>query len=186
MKSGSGGYKLMLVLVDRREQLPYFYDKIGHPNFPDLQIDFATLQTGDYSVQGFESPDKSFSVAVERKSKSDLFGSLGQNRPRFENEFTRLSAFTYAALVIEADFQDILFNPPPTSQMNPKSVFRSLLAWSQRFNVHVFPCPNRSFAEKCTFLILHRFYLDHTEGGKLYKPINNNQPCNHHLQQPSS
>lgn len=148
------------ILIDSREQLPFFLDRIGDPNFPGLQIEFLGLQTGDYSLEGMSDPSCLHSVVVERKSISDLFQSTGKGRARFEREYARMSKFDHAALIVEADLKTVFNNPPPLSQMLPKSVFRSILAWSQRYGVHPWFCPNRQFAEKTTFLLLQRFWLD--------------------------
>lgn len=157
---------MCVILIDKREQRPFFYDKEGSQKFPDLKYEWATLKTGDYSVKGMSCPGENKpSIAIERKELSDLFSSTGNGRERFEKEFKRLSDFDYAALVIESDFTAIFKNPPPLSQMKPKSVFRTIIAWGQRFGVHCFPCPSRSFAEKTTFLLLTRFWKDNQPGG---------------------
>lgn len=148
------------IIIDTREQRPFFIDKVGDPNFPDLQYEWKTLKSGDYSILGMNTPDCAKSIAIERKSLVDLFGSMGRGRERLEAEFRRMMLFSYAALIIENDYRDIIKNPPPASMMSPKSVFRSIIAFSQRYNLHIFPCPNRQFAEKTTFLILRRFWDD--------------------------
>lgn len=159
----------MIVLIDTREQKPVLFDKVGNQNFPGLNaVEFATLTTGDYSVKGYEYSISDESITIERKSLSDLFGSTGRGRDRLEQEFIRMSQFTHASFVIEADLRTIFQTPPQTSQMNPKAVFRTLIAFSQRHNVCVWPCPTRSFAEKCIYILLHRFWSDRQPGGKLY------------------
>ena len=148
------------VVIDNREQKPMLYDKVGDPNFPGLKIKFDTLKSGDYSISGMSTPDCEHSVTVERKSLSDLFSSVGRGRARLIAEFKRMQKFDYAALVIEEDYRAMFKNPPAASSMNPKSVFRSILAFSVRYNLHVFACPNRIFAERCTYLLLRRFWDD--------------------------
>jgi len=57
----------MKVVIDTREQLPYeFEDSITR-----------TLQTGDYSIFGYEDQ-----VTVERKTKADAYGTIGRGRTR--------------------------------------------------------------------------------------------------------
>jgi ERCC4-type nuclease len=151
------------VLVDRREQRPF--------SFTGLRADArqgrrpilvtvvpATLGAGDYSLSagGLDCGDR---VAVERKSLADLYGTLGQRRECFEQELARLQRLDFAAVVVEADWVAILKAPPARSQLNPKTVYRSILAWMQRFQrVHWVLGPNRQFAEVTTFRILERFY----------------------------
>ena len=77
-----------------------------------------------------------------------------------------MTKFDHAEIVIEADLKTIIKNPPELSNMNPKSVYRTLLAFSQRYNVKVWPCPNRAFAEKHIYLSLKRFFDDRQINGK--------------------
>ncbi len=163
MTSKSSDFK---IIIDHREKRPFFIDKAGCKDFPDLQIEWNHLATGDYSIQGMHSPECDYSIAVERKSLPDLFMSVGRNRERLIAEFERMAMFDFAALVIEGDFYSIFKKPPPESAMSPKAVFRSLLAFSQRYNLHIYPCPNRQFAEKTTYLILQRFWNDKNNSGK--------------------
>lgn len=157
----------VIVIVDNREQRPVLFDKAGDSAFPDMQITWGHLPTGDYSITGMDSPSCTHSICIERKSLSDLFGSTGRGRERFKREYERMAEFDYAALVIEADFRAIFQSPPPASMMHPKSVFRTIIAWCQRYNVHCFPCPDRIFAEKTIYLILKRFWDDRQLNGKM-------------------
>jgi hypothetical protein len=101
-------------------------------------------------------------VCIERKSLADAFGTFGRDRERFEAELDRMARMRYAAVVIEADLNAIRWRPPTFSRLAPKTVFRSMLAWEQRFGVHFWAVPNRAWAEKWTYLILERFWRDAT------------------------
>ena len=138
------------IIVDTRENLSYSFANIK----PKPKLVYQGLKTGDYSLVGFEDSG----ITIERKEKSDLFGSVGGGRKRFQNEFRRLSKFEYAALVIECSLGDIFLKPPQHSQMKPKIVLRTLLSWSIRYNVHIWACPDRNFAERLTYLLLKRWY----------------------------
>ncbi len=165
-----GGYEQMvnfMVLIDRREQRPVLFVKEGDPRFPDLLIEWGTLTTGDYSIKGYSSPSDQHSITIERKSMPDLFGSTGRGRIRLEKEFIRMAEFDHAEIVIEGDLRAIFKDPPPLSMMKPKSVYRTLLTFSQRYNVKVWPCPNRAFAEQHIYLTLKRFYDDRQTDGKM-------------------
>ncbi len=148
------------IIIDSREKRPFLIDKEGDPNFENMSVTWGYLPTGDYSIVGMHEPECSHSITIERKSLADLFQSAGKNRDRFEREFERMSKFDHASLVIEQDYRAFFFDPPQLSHMSPKSVFRTLLAWGQRYNIHIFPSPNRSFAEKYTYLALKRFWDD--------------------------
>ncbi|MBI9090731.1 MAG: ERCC4 domain-containing protein [Desulfobacterium sp.] len=153
------------VLIDTREQLPVLLDKAGAPDFPDLKIDFASLKTGDYSLEGMEAPARPHSICIERKSLADLFSSTGRGRARFEREYQRMSEFDYAEIVVEGDLRAVFQSPPPLSQMVPKSVYRTVMAWSQRYRVNAWFCPNRTFAERHIYLSLQRFWADRQVNG---------------------
>lgn len=149
------------VVIDTREQLGYTFDGIladardgGGPLTVSTAV--GTLPSGDYSLDGYAER-----VAVERKSLADLFHTIGQDRDRFERELVRLAAMEFAAVVVEGQWSDIL-DPQPWSQLRPKTVFRSVLAWQQRYpRVHWLMMPDREVAEITTFRILERFHRDH-------------------------
>jgi len=143
------------IVIDNREQKPYTFQNIK-PEPP--QTVTQTLKTGDYSIQGMEGL-----VTCERKEISDLFSSVGKNRARFEREMQRMSEMQHAALIIETSLASMFTNPPRHTKMNPKSVFRTLIAWSQRYGVHIWPMWSRESAEKATYLILKRYFDDHLE-----------------------
>ena len=157
----------MKVIIDNREQRPVLFDKVSSPDFPGLEIAWGTLKTGDYSIEGMTTPENLHSICIERKSLSDLFGSTGRGRERFEREIIRMAQFDYSEIVIEADLTAIFKAPPLLSEMLPKAVYRSLVAFSQRYGVHVWPCPNRFFAEKHIYVTLKRFFDDRQKGGKM-------------------
>jgi hypothetical protein len=115
------------------------------------------LRTGDYSLRGYEAR-----VAVERKSLQDVYHTLGQRRACFQRELARLNEMDFAAVVVEASWEAILRDPPERSRLRPKVVYRSVLAWGQRYpRVHWYMMGNRRLAEVTTLRILERFYRDH-------------------------
>lgn len=146
------------VVIDTREQTGYQFaglscdqaDGGGPLTVPTV---VATLASGDYSLLGYQTR-----VACERKSLSDLYGTLGQGRERFERELERLKDYDFAAVVVEASLLEIATRPPEYSEVNPKTVYRSILAWSVRYpRIHWFTCDNRELAEITTFRLLERF-----------------------------
>lgn len=63
-----------------------------------------------------------------------------------------------------AALDSIAPGPPPRSRLDPKTVFRSVLAWQQRYpNIHWWFCPNREFAEVTTLRILERWVKEQKE-----------------------
>jgi hypothetical protein len=170
------GRFLIPVVIDTREQRgfdfygiapeyirpPYAFDgmvcdKADGGKTLEVPTMVGTLKSGDYSLKGFESR-----VACERKSMADLFSTIGQGRDRFERELTRLAEMEFAAVVIEGTWEDICTDPPPHTQLPPKTVFRSILAWSVRYpRVHWIPAGPRRLAEVTTFRLLEKWVQEH-------------------------
>lgn len=153
-----------VVLVDQREWLPYAFAEIP----ADAQFGGGTwrvhtrtqlLSSGDYTLDGYAD-----AVAVERKSLQDLFGTVGQGRDRFVRELERLAGMRFAAVVVEAEWSTVFDSPPEHSRLDPRTVWRSVLAWMQRYpRVHWLMCPDRAFAEVATFRVLERFVREQAE-----------------------
>lgn len=149
-------------MIDTREQTPFTFDGIRADKkdggeILTIPVIRATLRQGDYSLLGHE-----LRIAVERKSLSDLFGTLGQGRDRFVRELERLAEMPHAHVVVEAEWSTILNNPPPFSSLNPKTVYRSVVAWVSRYqSIHWWMMPDRRYAEVTTFRILERFLKEY-------------------------
>lgn len=156
------------VVVDSREQIPYTFqtlradaDKQNRP----LEITRVCKQlpAGDYSIEGFETR-----IAIERKSLADLFATLGQRREQFEAEHARLASCEFAAVIIEASWHRILFDPPADSLLLPKTILRTSSSWAQRYGVHWLAYENRRFAEIMTFRHLETFWKNVKKGRNRY------------------
>lgn len=158
-----------VILIDQREKLPYtFQGYVTDKKQGEKPIRVTTrtchLKTGDYTLEGFEDR-----VAIEKKSLEDWYHTLGQGRDRFEREFERLAKFQFAAVVIEATLTQIATEPPNFSQLNPKTSYRSLLAWMVRYPIRFIPCDCRPLAEVTTFRLLEKWLQEYgTEGDAIY------------------
>lgn len=156
-----------VVLRDSREKAPWGFhglscDSQQKNKLIVVRTEYEHLPTGDYSMNVARGR-----VAVERKSLEDLFTTLGQHRERFERELERLNAMEFAAVIAEADWNTILLRPPARSRLNPKTIFRSVLAWQQRFsNVHWHFMGSRRLAEVTCYRVLERFYKDRVLTGE--------------------
>lgn len=152
------------VVIDSREQRPFTFEGFrtdSRQRYAPLVVPtvVAGLGQGDYSLLGHEHR-----MAVERKSLADLYGTLGQGRERFERELQRLHQLEWAMVVVEADWEDILCRPPELSKLNPKTIFRSVIAWMQRYrNVHWWAADGRRAAEAVTLRCLERWHKDHKD-----------------------
>lgn len=159
------------ILIDTREQHPYTFQGIladaKHGRVPLIvHTEIATLKTGDYSIDSMEHL-----VCVERKSLADAYGTFGGGRERFERELERMLEFDHAAVVIESSMRYALENPPLGSGLSPKSMWRSVNAWEQRYGVHFHWCDDRFLAERKTWNILKRYWHDVKEGKRHGKKV---------------
>ena len=150
------------VLIDTREQAPWLFKGLEVDQKPETQLivqyQKATLKTGDYSLEGFQDE-----FAIERKSLEDAFQTFGRGRDRFERELERMSDLKFACVIVEADWTAVFLDPPKHSKLKPKTVSRSIIAWSQRYGVHFWLMPTRRMAEQAAYRMLSRWYEDHHE-----------------------
>lgn len=159
------------IIVDTREQAPYDFKNYctdADQGYREMVVltHLQALPSGDYSIRGFENR-----IAIERKSKEDLFGTLGSGRERFIRELERLNKLDAAWVIIEATEPDIHESPPERSRLNPKTISRSISAWELEFpRIHWRFMGSRNFAEATTLRILERFW----------KVVNSQQPTADH------
>lgn len=151
------------VMVDSREQRPFMFENIragaDRGRAPiSVRTERFGLPIGDYTILGLPR------VCIERKSKEDLWSSVSQRRKNFEERLQRMQDDKdYSAVVVEAEWWDVINNPPPFTQYSPLSLNRTLIAWRQRFRVDWWFCPTRDHAEILTYRILERYWIDHKE-----------------------
>lgn len=171
----------LVVVIDTREQKPYQFSSIPADrrelrelDIPDLpgivgtiaaRTVIGSLKSGDYSIEGYEDQ-----IAVERKSKHDLYSTVSQGRDRFEREISRLNSLhssiyqpvtPFAAVVVEAELSEIVKDPPKHCKLRPKTILRTVIAWQQRYrNVHWVFAPGREAAEVIVYRILDRWWRD--------------------------
>lgn len=155
------------IIIDQREKAPFSFsgfrsdaDKKNTPLIIPTRVEY--LVTGDYTIEGFQSE-----ISVERKSISDLVGTLTAGRERFIEELQRAQEMKFAAVVVEGGWSDVLQFCHEAASRNasrspsPKTVFRSIVAFQQRFHrVHWWMCNDRRMAEWAAFRILDRYFRD--------------------------
>jgi len=107
------------IITDSREQTPLIFT-----NFPTVT---AGLPTGDYSIAGLEDD-----FCIERKSLSDLYGSLTSGRDRFMRELQRMRAYQFRRLLIIGSEYEIEQGSSRAKGINPKSILHSLHAIEAR------------------------------------------------------
>jgi len=108
----------LVALIDHREKIAL--------DLSPLQMEFASLPTGDYTVQGLEDI-----VSIERKSLPDLLMCVGRERVRFDKEMQRILAYPVRALVVESTWEEIE-RGEWRSKVSPAAVIGSLLGWQAK------------------------------------------------------
>lgn len=148
------------IIIDTREQNPYTFTNIragaDKKHVPiEVPTTRLTLSTGDYSIFGLPS------ITIERKSAADLYSSMVRRR-NFEQRLARMSELRYAAVVVEAEWSELLWRPPSFSRYPAKSLSRTIQAWTIRYpTVHWWTMPGRDAAEMLVYRLLERFYVIH-------------------------
>ncbi|RLC38384.1 hypothetical protein DRH27_02360 [Candidatus Falkowbacteria bacterium] len=148
------------IIVDTREQEPFTFGEIkttpgrGSRTIV-VPIKVAHLPTGDYAVSGLTDQ-----FTVERKSLSDLFGTVGGGRDRFVRELGRMDVMPLGGfVVVERSWESIRADPPEKSEISPASIEGSIRAWRYQFRrVGWVFCLNRRRAAVETFELLRHGY----------------------------
>ena len=140
--------KSMRIVVDTREQLPLFENWYG------INVVKKGLKFGDYSIEGFENQ-----IAVERKTLVDFVNCCGKERSRFIKEIQRFedAGCEFRAIVIEANFNDILFGHW-LSQIKVASVMSVINHLEIDYNFHFFYDHQRKNIEYWILSRFRRFY----------------------------
>jgi DNA excision repair protein ERCC-4 len=125
---------------DTREQTPL--------NLAPLKTVVGTLHCGDYSVAGLTN-----SIAIERKSLSDLIGCVGRERERFEKEIQRLLAYETRAIIVEATWSQ-LHMPNWRGQITPAQAQGAVLGWIAS-GVPILFCDNHTLAGQTVARLLY-------------------------------
>ena len=141
------------IIVDTREQMPW---EFGYHTTSKQKLD-----TGDYSIQGFESL-----FTIERKmSVSEIANNITENR--FKDVLERLSKIPHAFMIMEFSIEDI-YNFPVGSDV-PKRlwdklrvkghyIMKVLLEAQLNHNIHILFCGDSDNAEKTAVSLMKRIY----------------------------
>lgn len=133
--------ELPVIIQDSREQTPLLFDNLHIRGVNKLETIVHKLDEGDYSIFGLENK-----VFLERKSSSDLYGSIFQGRERFERELDRVveKDYQYRYLIIESTpfgFAQNMEYHKNLAQFN--SAFSTLMSYAQRYNLKIRWCKTR-------------------------------------------
>lgn len=141
------------IIVDTREQIPW---EFGYHNTAKRKLD-----TGDYSIEGFEDI-----LAIERKkSVGELATNLSESR--FKDVLNRLSKIKHPYMVFEFSLDEI-YQFPVGSEIPKKMwdklritgnyIVKRLVEIQLEYNIHIVFCDDANNAEKFTVSLMKRIY----------------------------
>ena len=124
----------LTLITDTREQLSLDFSK-----FKNVDVIRKKLDTGDYSVSGYED-----SLCIERKAINDVVSTLISNHQRFLREMERTKTYKECYILIEHS-PSILYNYCARHGWQNKFdvVIQSLLAYAYHYQVRVRFCKDR-------------------------------------------
>lgn len=158
------------IIIDTREKQPYAF------NVSKALSVRAKLQTGDYSLQGYEKM-----VALERKSLADYVKTVTLDRRRFCEELKRMTKIPWTAIVVEGTLEDI-FTRRYDSGIHPMSIYGATLDLIVTWAIPVFFLSNRQLAAIFTQDYLLKVWeqikkleqMKKKAGGNVYADAGNN------------
>jgi len=92
------------IVIDTREKLPYTFDR--PPKGYNVITVRKKLDVGDYALLGYE-----VRACVERKSKADLFNTVGRRCEQFSKRLISMTTMACACVVVESPRESILKGP---------------------------------------------------------------------------
>jgi len=145
------------LIVDTREKKPF--DFIGIHN----RTISRKLDTGDYSIEGYE--DK---ITIDRKATSaELAICLGSAKVRFYKELERMRSFDEAYIVCAFPLSHIHCFPTHSGiprkfqrrvRIKPAFLLKSIREIEEEYGVEFIFCEDRDMAEYETYSILKNYY----------------------------
>ena len=137
-----------VLVVDTREQDGLFIAKPPK----GLLLVRDTLESGDYSIRGFEN-----NVGVERKNIDDLWSSLTTNSDRFKRELERLQAYELKYILVEGLESEYLAHRPER-KIHPNCIRQALASIEAKLNIPVHQSESRDAAERWVLDMFIKYY----------------------------
>ena len=141
------------VVVDTREQKPW--------NFVTQASTIHKLDTGDYSIQGYEAL-----LAIERKRNVAEFAN-NITEKRFKDVVDRLSKVKHSYILFEFDMEDVVRYPVGSDipkrlwnkiRISPSFILKHILDLQIDQNIKIIFCGNSNNAEKIALSIMRKIY----------------------------
>jgi len=136
------------IIIDSREQQPLKFE-------PTIKTEVLCLKVGDYC----KIQDVSNQIVVEKKSLSDLLGTISKGFERFHRELNRAEEKnTKVLVVVDTKFSSVLsFNylPHIHSKCSPEFIFSRIRELIQNYpNIQFIFCDGRKQASDITHFAL--------------------------------
>jgi hypothetical protein len=130
------------IIVDSREQKPF--------DFEEYTVIESKLEYGDYSLH----PEKA--LAVERKSLSDLYGTLSGGRERFEREVLKAKQVQgYIVVVVESTLNNMMYQKQKFGKASGEFIAHNMRQLLRKYdNLQFVFCDGREEALNRTLSIL--------------------------------
>jgi ERCC4-type nuclease len=128
--------KALTILIDTREQQPLDFCA---PYIKETLVE--KLHYGDYSCR---LKDEVCPVFFERKSLSDLFGTLGAGRERFKNECDRCIKNNHKLIIIVEKPLKAIHKGARFSCIAGLTIIRTLFTLAIKYNIDFVCCNNRA------------------------------------------
>jgi ERCC4-type nuclease len=149
--------KKFTIIRDSREKKGKGWQFRSSANCDGVEV--AKLDTGDYSIKGCEHL-----IMIERKTITDLWGSLIQGRERFTREMERAKYIPHRYLIIEATLSDIM-KGIRYSKVKPQTILASLVSLEVKYGIHViFTSKTTGIAQRYVRSLLDKLYSYIREG----------------------
>jgi ERCC4-type nuclease len=147
-------------LVDSREQAPWqFSGVVIEKRLWLIKRKVAGLKTGDYSIEGFEDR-----LVIERKSGSDLVGSITAGNARFRREHERMKAIVdaggFACVIIEDSLSRLCdeLDSDAGRKVTGDVIIGATASWPMKYSCPWFWAGDRRHAELLAFRVMLKFW----------------------------
>lgn len=141
------------IIVDTREQTPW---EFGFHNTAKRKLD-----TGDYSMEGFESL-----FTIERKrSVSEIANNLSESR--FKDVLERLGKIPHSFMIMEFSLEEVYQFPIGSDvpkkmwdklRISGNYIVKCLIEAQLNYNIHVLFCDDAENAERVAVSLMKRIY----------------------------
>jgi ERCC4-type nuclease len=139
------------IIIDTREQQPW--------NFKNYTTASRKLDTGDYSIEGFENI-----FTIERKkSVAEIANNITESR--FVKELERLKNYKHKFLLLEFSLSNVIDYPIGSDvprrvweklKITNKYILKYLTSISIKYDLQIFFCDNEENAEEMALSIIKR------------------------------